>query len=61
MGESSLEFMLCDCSGLENYESIRRCMYDGTDVFLLCFDIGNPVSLQSIVNKVTMETAMIVI
>ncbi|XP_020904055.1 ras-like GTP-binding protein rhoA isoform X3 [Exaiptasia diaphana] len=50
-GDSSLEFMLCDCSGLENYESIRRCMYSETDVFLLCFDIGNPSSLQSIIDK----------
>ncbi|XP_031558882.1 GTP-binding protein RHO1-like [Actinia tenebrosa] len=50
-GDSSLEFMLCDCSGLENYESIRRYMYAETDVFLLCFDIGNPSSLDNIVSK----------
>ncbi|KAK3749562.1 hypothetical protein QZH41_019707 [Actinostola sp. cb2023] len=43
--------MLCDCSGLDNYESIRRYMYDETDVFLLCFDIGNLSSLQSIIDK----------
>ncbi|XP_048579143.1 rho-related GTP-binding protein RhoB [Nematostella vectensis] len=51
-GDSNLEFMLWDSSGLENYESIRRQMYLDTDVFLVCFDIGNPSSLQSVIDKV---------
>ncbi|XP_048577978.1 ras-like GTP-binding protein rhoA isoform X2 [Nematostella vectensis] len=50
-GDSNLEFMLWDSSGLENYESIRRQMYLDTDVFLVCFDIGNPSSLQSVIDK----------
>ena len=38
--------------GLEDYDSIRREMYRDSDVILICFDIGHPPSLQSVVNKV---------
>lgn len=49
--ESRLEVMLWEISGLEDYESIRREMYRDSDVILICFDIGHPPSLQSVVNK----------
>ena len=43
-------------TGLEDYESIRREMYRDSDVILICFDIGHPPSLQSVVNKVQKDT-----
>lgn len=56
-----ISFPFCDHSkfnntmsflGLEDYESIRREMYRDSDVILICFDIGHPPSLQSVVSKV---------
>lgn len=49
--ESRIEVMLWEISGLEDYDSIRREMYRDSDVILICFDIGHPPSLQSVVNK----------
>lgn len=48
---SRMELMLWELSGLEDYESIRREMYRDSDVILICFDIGHPPSLQSVVSK----------
>lgn len=39
-------------SGLEDFDSIRREMYRDSDVILICFDIGHPPSLKSVVDKV---------
>ncbi|XP_015759948.1 PREDICTED: GTP-binding protein Rho1-like, partial [Acropora digitifera] len=49
---SRLELMLWEISGLDDYESIRRELYRDSDVILVCFDIGQPLSLQSVINKV---------
>lgn len=49
--ETRLELMLWEISGLDDYESIRREMYRDSAVILICFDIGHPPSLQSVVNK----------
>lgn len=48
---SRLELMLWEISGLDHYESIRRELYRDSDVILVCFDIGQPLSLQSVINK----------
>lgn len=48
---SRLELMLWEISGLDDYESIRRELYRDSDVILVCFDIGHPASLQSVINK----------
>ena len=37
---------------MDDYDSIRRELYRDSDVILICFDIGHPPSLQSVVNKV---------
>ena len=39
-------------SGLEDFDSIRKEMYRDSDVILICFDIGHPPSLTSVVEKV---------
>lgn len=49
--ESRIEVMLWEISGLENFDSIRREMYRDSDVILICFDIGHPPSLKSVVDK----------
>lgn len=54
-GDTQLEFMLWDGSGLELWDSLRQEMYRDTDVFLICFDIGNPDTLTSVVDKWVQE------
>ena len=40
-------------TGLELWDSLRHEMYRDTDVFLICFDIGNPATLKSAVDLVS--------
>eukprot|EP00794_Sanderia_malayensis_P000552 gene552-1209_t len=48
IGTRRIEFMLCDLSGQEEYDGLRIELYHNADVFLVCFDIGNPNSLTNI-------------
>lgn len=47
IGTRQIEFMLWDLSGHEDYDGLRVELYRDADVFLVCFDIGNPDSLKS--------------
>ena len=40
---------------MDDYRSIRLELYRGADVFLVCFDIGRPATLQSVIDKVNGE------
>lgn len=42
---------LWDTAGSAEYDSLRPLSYPGTDVFLLCFSLGSPASLQSVKDK----------
>jgi hypothetical protein len=45
--------MWCYCEiGAIEYESIRPLSYPGTDVFIVCYDIFNPTSFESVIDKV---------
>jgi len=46
-GTKVVELLLCDLSGCAEYDGFRCEMYRDTDLFLVCFDIGNPQSLEN--------------
>ena len=35
-------------SGLEDYDGFRCQLYKDTDLFIVCFDIGNPKTLENV-------------
>ncbi|XP_046849351.1 ras-like GTP-binding protein RHO [Xenia sp. Carnegie-2017] len=49
--ENHIEFTLYEITGMDDYSSFRYELYEGTDVFLVCFDIGSPSSLESVITK----------
>jgi hypothetical protein len=49
---SSFLFFHYSFQGGEEYDSIRPLSYPGTDVFLICYDIFNPASFESVLRKV---------
>jgi len=42
---------LWDTAGGEEYDTMRPLSYPGTDVFLICYDIFNPASFESVLRK----------
>ncbi|XP_046397063.1 cell division control protein 42 homolog isoform X1 [Ischnura elegans] len=42
---------LFDTAGQDEYDSLRPLSYPGSDVFLLCFSIDNPMSLENVKYK----------
>lgn len=43
-----VNLQLWDTAGQEDYRKLRPLSYPQTDVFLLCFDLSNPTSLENI-------------
>ena len=50
-GQQKIELGLWDTAGQEEYDRLRPLSYANANVFLLCFSIVNPVSLQNITAK----------
>ena len=46
-------------SGLSDYEGFRCELYRDTDLFIVCFDIGNPQSLENVQEIVSFDTLII--
>ncbi|KAK2160667.1 hypothetical protein LSH36_128g04010 [Paralvinella palmiformis] len=46
-----VELTLWDTSGQEDYDEQRRLSYTDTGLFLICFSIDNPDSLENVVEK----------
>jgi small GTP-binding protein len=42
---------LWDTAGQEDYDRLRPLSYPSTDVFLLCYSVVNPASLENVRNK----------
>jgi Ras-related C3 botulinum toxin substrate 1 len=42
---------LWDTAGQEEYDQLRPLSYPGTSVFLVCFSVDNPSSLENVKNK----------
>ena len=49
-GLSPVNLQLWDTAGQEDYKKIRPLYYPNTDIFLLCFSLVNPTSLENIEN-----------
>jgi small GTP-binding protein len=45
-----INLQLWDCAGQEDYARLRPLSYPGTDVFLLCFSLVSPTSLDNVPN-----------
>ena len=43
---------LWDTAGQEDYDRLRPLSYPQTDVFLICFSLVSPPSLENVKNKV---------
>ncbi|EAX89059.1 multidrug resistance protein, putative [Trichomonas vaginalis G3] len=56
----NVNLQLWDTAGQEDYEKIRPMSYPDTDVFLVCFSLVNPVSLENVenvwINEITTGT-----
>eukprot|EP01117_Protostelium_nocturnum_P005119 TRINITY_DN185_c0_g1_i1.p1 TRINITY_DN185_c0_g1~~TRINITY_DN185_c0_g1_i1.p1 ORF type:complete len:200 (+),score=56.71 TRINITY_DN185_c0_g1_i1:224-823(+) len=51
MDKKMYNISLWDTAGQEEYDRLRPLSYPQTDVFLLCFDIVHPPSLDNIITK----------
>ncbi|GAB6026802.1 hypothetical protein CHUAL_013295 [Chamberlinius hualienensis] len=51
IGDKRINFTMWDTSGGSPYDNIRHLAYQDTRVFLLCFNIGQPESLENIIKK----------
>ena len=43
---------ICDTAGQEGFENLRKLTYPGTNVFLVCFSIGNFDSYRNVQEQV---------
>lgn len=46
-----IELWLWDTAGQEDYDRLRALSYPNTNVFLVCFAVDNPVSLENLVDR----------
>ncbi|GIY06155.1 GTP-binding protein RHO1 [Caerostris extrusa] len=51
VGGYRIQFTLWDTSGTSAYDTVRPLSYKDASVFLLCFTIGSPDTLDNTVNK----------
>lgn len=55
LNEKPVEVGLWDTAGQEEYARLRTLSYPGTDVFLICFSLVHPTSLENVRDKWTPE------
>ncbi|XP_064454693.1 rho-related GTP-binding protein RhoN-like isoform X2 [Ornithodoros turicata] len=51
VGEQRINYSVWDTSGASGYDNVRPLVYVDTSVFLLCFDVGCPESLENVTKK----------
>ncbi|KAF0973259.1 hypothetical protein FDP41_008466 [Naegleria fowleri] len=51
VNNETINFLLMDTAGQEDYDHIRPLSYPDANVFLLCFSVDSPTSLDNIKNK----------
>lgn len=56
-----MDLQLRDTQGQEEYDRVRKLSYRGSDVVLVCFDIGNPDTLDNVTEKVSIPAVYYVI
>ena len=52
IGGKQVQLALWDTAGQEEFDRLRPLTYSGCDVFLICFAIDSPDSLDSVQEKV---------
>ena len=55
LNEKAVEVGLWDTAGQEDYARLRTLSYPGTDIFLVCFSLVHPTSLENVRDKWTPE------
>ena len=53
IGDNPYTVGLFDTAGQEDYDRLRVLSYPHTDVFLVCFSVVSPASLQNLEEKVS--------
>lgn len=56
-GGKHYEFVIWDLSGCEKYDGLRYEFYQDADFFLICYDISNRESFESVFENWVMEVA----
>lgn len=51
IGEDAYTLGLFDTAGQEDYDNLRHLSYPNTDVFLVCFSVVNPNSMENVRQK----------
>ncbi|KAL5961371.1 hypothetical protein TSMEX_010907, partial [Taenia solium] len=51
IGKTAYQFSLVDTAGQEGYEALRRQVYHGAGVFVLCFAVDLRSSFSNVANK----------
>ena len=51
VGHQQVELALWDTPGVEGYDRLRPLSYPDTDVFLVCFSLVSPATLENVVLK----------
>jgi len=49
--DEPIELELIDTAGQEDYDRLRPLSYPGVNVFLICFSLNSPMSLDGVVTK----------
>ncbi|XP_044740611.1 rho-related GTP-binding protein RhoN-like [Chrysoperla carnea] len=51
VGDHRIRYSIWDTSGAQAYDTVRPLAYQDTSVFLLCFHVGEPQTLDNVVQK----------
>ena len=49
--DQNVNLQIWDTGGLEDYEKLRTFSYSETDVFIICFSLVNPTSLDNVTSR----------
>jgi len=55
IGDTTIALGLWDTAGSDEYDSLRPLSYPGTDIFLVCFSLVDPVTLEHVKSKWIVE------
>ena len=55
IGEDTFTLGLFDTAGQEDYDNLRHLSYPCTDIFLICFSVVNPNSMENVRQKWSAE------
>lgn len=50
-GNRTVSIKFTDTAGQEMYKNIRKMAYPGTNAIIVCYDVGNEVSFENVIDK----------